>query len=262
MQFPTTRWDELAKATLHGDTVARRALDDFCRRYWTPVNEFIRWKGYDETEAADLTQDFFLHFLETRSWRRADPVRGKFRTFLLGALTHRLAKARSRQTRLKRGGESAPISLEEAEAGDGAGLGLPSVDPAEAAHFDRAWAVRVVGASLTALRDDYAAKEKLPLYEALKIYLTVQRAAPAYEAVARELGMGLGAVKSEIHRLRQGLRAALRHEIGRTVSAPHEVEEELRHLRHVLASHGEDFGGTDETSPDPRGRTDREGGAP
>jgi DNA-directed RNA polymerase specialized sigma24 family protein len=262
VQFPTTRWDELAQATLNGDTASRRALDEFCRRYWAPVNDFIRWKGHDEAEAADLTQDFFLHFLETRSWRRADPVRGKFRTFLLGALTHRLAKARSRQTRLKRGGESAPISLEEAEAGDRAGPGLPSVAPAEAAHFDRAWAVRVVGASLAALREDYAAKEKLPLYEALKIFLTVQRTAPAYEVVARELGMGLGALKSEIHRLRQGLRAALRLEIGRTVSAPHEVEEELRHLRSVLASHGEDFGAVDETGADPRGRTEREGGVP
>src|SRR5688572_18306242 len=85
MRFPTTHWDELAKASLHGDTEARTALDEFCRRYWQPVNAFIRWKGFDQAEAADLTQDFFLNFLKSRAWQRADRRRGSFRTFLLGA---------------------------------------------------------------------------------------------------------------------------------------------------------------------------------
>lgn len=104
MEFPTTRWDELAQASLHGDTAARGALDLFCHKYWQPVNAFLRWKGYTEADAADLTQDFFLNFIETRSWRRADPLRGSFRTFLLGALAHRLQKTHARDTRLKRGG--------------------------------------------------------------------------------------------------------------------------------------------------------------
>ncbi|MEO5959453.1 MAG: sigma-70 family RNA polymerase sigma factor [Opitutaceae bacterium] len=241
MQFPTTRWDELAQASLHGDTAARRALDAFCRRYWEPVNAFIRWKGYAEAEAADLTQDFFLNFVETRSWRRAEPARGRFRTFLLGALTHRLAKARLHQTRLKRGGDSPAISLEETDAGKEAGAALASVPPTEVAHFDREWAIRVLGAALAVTREEYSAKGKQRLYEALKVFLTARGTPPSYETVACELGLGLGAVKTEIHRLRQALRAALRAEIGQTVSAPHEVEAELRHLRDVLAKHAHDF---------------------
>lgn len=247
VQFPTTRWDELAQASLHGDIAARRALDEFCRRYWAPVNGFIRWKGYAEAEAADLTQDFFLNFLETRSWRRADPLRGRFRTFLLGALAHRLAKARAHQTRLKRGGDSPAISLEETGGGEGGGAVLPSVPPVEAAHFDREWALRVLGAALAATREEYSAKGKQRLYETLKCFLTARRTPPSYEAAASELGLGLGTVKTEIHRLRQSLRAALRLEIGQTVSAPHEVEEELRHLRDALANHPQDFDEPGET---------------
>src|SRR5688572_30479256 len=145
MPFPTTRWDELAQASLHGDTAARDALDRFCRRYWQPVNDFVRWKGYSEADAADLTQEFFLNFLENRSWRRADPLRGSFRTFLLGALMHRLQKAHSRDARLKRGGGAPVVSMEEVENELGAG-DLPTVPPAAAAHFDRAWALQMLTA--------------------------------------------------------------------------------------------------------------------
>jgi DNA-directed RNA polymerase specialized sigma24 family protein len=247
VQFPTTRWDELAQASLHGDSAARRALDEFCRRYWQPVNGFIRWKGFPEAEAADLTQDFFLNFLETRSWRRADPLRGSFRTFLLGALTHRLQKARSHQTRLKRGGGATPVSLEETTGDEGTESILTPVSPPDAAQFDRGWAIRILGAALAATRDEYTANGKQRLYETLKCYLTARQTPPSYETAASELGLGLGAVKTEIFRLRQTLRAALRLEIGRTVSAPHEVEGELRHLRDVLADPKYDFNEPGET---------------
>ncbi len=241
MQFPTTRWDELAKASLHGDTLARTALDEFCRRYWQPVNGFIRWKGFDQVEAEDLTQDFFLNFLETRSWRRADQLRGSFRTFLLGALTHRLHKARSHQMRLKRGGGNVPVSLDELEEQKGEGIPSPQVPAVDAAQFDRAWAVRVLDAALAKVREDYGANGKQRLYEALKCFLTPRRAPPSYEETASALGLNPAAVKTEIHRLRQAFRAALRLEISRTVSAPHEIEEELRHLRAVLSDHAHDF---------------------
>lgn len=245
MAFPTTRWDELAQASLHGDAVARAALDEFCRRYWAPVNEFIRWKGYAKAEAADLTQNFFLNFLETRSWRRADPLRGRFRTFLLGALEYRLAKARAHDLRLKRGGGASVVNLDDTADGDGAGV--PSVPPTDAAHFDRAWAIRVLSAALAATRADYTANGKQHLFEALKCFLTPRRAPPSYETAAGQLGLGLGAVKTEIHRLRQSLRAALHLEIGGTVSAPHEIAEELRHLRDVLANHAHDWDEPGET---------------
>lgn len=238
MQFPTTRWDELARASLHGDAEARTVLDEFCRRYWSPVNRFIRWKGYDEEDAADLTQDFFLNFLESRSWRRADRLRGSFRAFLLGALSHRLQKAHDRRLRLKRGGGTTPESLDELGDMDGQSPSSFLVAPADAAHFDRAWGVRLLEAALEAVRADYEGRGKGLLYAALKGFLTARAAPPGYEEVGRELGYHPGAVKTEIHRLRGAFRAALRVEIGRTVTTPHEIEEEFKHLRAVLAQGG------------------------
>ncbi len=236
MQFPTTRWDELARASLHGDAESRRALDEFCRRYWGPVNNFIRRKGHSETEAADLTQDFFLNFIEARSWRRADPQQGKFRTFLLGALAHRLAKSRAHGDRLKRGGGTQIVGLDDAASARDGDDAMPAVAPAEAAHFDREWALGMLGAALAEVRADYAARGKQRHYEALKCYLSTQQAAPAYEAAAAELGIPLAALKTEVFRLRQAFRAALHREIGRTVTDPQQAQDELRYLRNVLAS--------------------------
>ncbi|HET6410239.1 MAG TPA: sigma-70 family RNA polymerase sigma factor [Chthoniobacteraceae bacterium] len=241
MRFPTTRWDELAKASLHGDTEARAALNEFCRRYWQPVNGFIRWKGFDQAEAADLTQEFFLSFLKNRSWRSVDRLRGTFRTFLLGALNHTLQKARLHAARLKRGGGATPLSLDEISDDEGHDTSSPEVSPVDAAQFDRAWAVRVLNGALAEVRQAYALSGKERSYEALKCFLTPRRASTSYEETAASLGMNVGTVKTEIHRLRQAFRAALRREISHTVSAPHEVEEELRHLRAVLSDHSHDF---------------------
>jgi hypothetical protein len=45
----------------------------------------VRRRGYAPEEAQDLTQGFFLHLLEHKTLGRADPLRGKFRSFLLGS---------------------------------------------------------------------------------------------------------------------------------------------------------------------------------
>jgi DNA-directed RNA polymerase specialized sigma24 family protein len=239
IQFPTTRWDELARASLHGDTAARQALDQFCRRYWEPVNGFIRWKGYGEADAADLTQEFFLNFLETRSWRRADRMRGSFRAFLLGALSHRLQKAAAHRMRLKRGGGVAQVSLAELERGTTEAAEVPLVPPTDEAHFDRAWAVRMLTAALARTCEEYVAAGKRQLYVRLEPFITIRHQAPCYDEMAADLGLALGTIKTEIHRLRKAFRAALRAEVAQTVSAPHEIEGELQHLREVLSKHGE-----------------------
>ena len=44
-----------------------------------------------QEEAQDLTQGFFLHLLEHKTLARADPLKGKFRSFLLGSLQNYLS---------------------------------------------------------------------------------------------------------------------------------------------------------------------------
>jgi hypothetical protein len=46
-----------------------------------PLYAYIRRRGHIPEEAQDLTQGFFLHLLEHKTLGRADPLKGKFRSF-------------------------------------------------------------------------------------------------------------------------------------------------------------------------------------
>ena len=241
--FPETRWSQLAAASLNGSEAGRAALEDFCRRYRGPVGGFLRWRGLDADEVEDLTQDFFLHFLRSESWKRADRLRGSFRSFLLGAVVHHIDKTRRRQMAQKRGGGAIAVALNEGgePEEDGVLTESPSPDPAGAMHFDRAWAVAVLTAALERVAAIYSTAGKQPLYLALKPFLPGAGLPQPQEAVAAAFGLSVGAVKSEVFRLRQTFRDALRAEVATTVSAPHELEAELRHLQSVLLDPGFDW---------------------
>jgi DNA-directed RNA polymerase specialized sigma24 family protein len=91
--FLTTQWGLVATASAEGTAEARAALDGLYRVYCYPVYAFIRRRGYGRQDAQDLTQDFFVYLLEKSTLGRADPQRGRFRSFLLGTLDHFLAHA-------------------------------------------------------------------------------------------------------------------------------------------------------------------------
>lgn len=239
MYFPTTHWSLLAKATLNGESEARSALGELCRRYWSPLKQFIRARGYSEQESEDLTQEFLLHLMEHSALRRPDPLRGKFRSFLLGALVKFLSHERERRLTQKRGGQQAHVSLDLIET---AGAVEPSTaDTQETLRFDRSWALAIVRGALEGAERDYANAGKSNLFGVLREFLPGETTPPSYEEAAAKAGMSLAAFNSEIHRFRQQFRDLVRAEVMATVSAPHEIDEEIAHLYRVLMDRGTDF---------------------
>src|SRR5262249_3275676 len=113
--FVSTRWTVVLEA---GDSAtasahAHSALSELCRIYWRPLYAFLRKHGYSSEDAQDLTQGFFADLIETRAYAHADREKGRFRSFLLGALKHFIADARDRACALKRGGEMILETLDE-----------------------------------------------------------------------------------------------------------------------------------------------------
>ena len=237
MYFLTTHWSLLAKATLDGETEARAALAELCRRYWSPLNQFIRSRGYLEAEAEDLTQEFLVHLLEHSALRKPDPDRGRFRSFLLGALTKFLSHERERRLSLKRGGQLPHVSM--ATLGEGVHGPPPE---SEVASFDRAWALTIVKAAVDRVERDYAEGGKDRLFAVLRSFLPGVNVPPPYEQAATEAGMSVAAFTSEVHRLRGKLRELMCAEVMATVSAPHEMEDEIGYLYRVLMDRATDFG--------------------
>src|SRR5262249_54069774 len=87
-QVATTHWSVVLAAGLDDSPKAAQALEHLCRTYWYPLYAFVRRKGHTPTEAQDLTQAFFARLLDKHYLAQADRQRGRFRTFLLTALSH------------------------------------------------------------------------------------------------------------------------------------------------------------------------------
>ncbi len=237
--FASTQWGRLLvdSAAQTGDDVgqaaARAAWEHLYRIYCDPVYAFIRRRGRPRPEAQDLTQAFFVHLLETDSLRRADPAKGRFRSFLLGALSHFLVDDARRTGARKRGGGCHFVFLDDAAAAEGDYLlAAPAWETPERL-FEARWAAAVVGVAFTRLREEMAAAGKGALYDALSDYIAGEEDAP-YQEKADALGLTLPALKSVIHRLRKRYAVRLREEVARTVAEPGDVEAEMRYLRDAL----------------------------
>lgn len=224
----------LAEATLNGDTRGRSALEQMCREYHRPVFVVLRARGFGEDEAEDLTQQFFLELFETEAWKRAERGKGRFRSFLLGTLTHMLQHEWTAKTRLKRGGGACAESLEAArENGDELAA---ADDPHMEIVFDREWALRLIQAAFAKVEGDFAEAGRAEEFAVLRRFLPGVEKPLRYDEAAHLLGKTEGVVKSLIHRLRESYRGTLRSLVARTVSAAHEVDEELAYLHTVLAA--------------------------
>jgi RNA polymerase sigma factor (sigma-70 family) len=234
-QFPATHWSAVLAAGRDDDTRAQEALAALCRTYWYPLYAFVRRQGHGPEDAQDLTQAFFANLLEHRAVAKADPARGRFRTFLLSCLRHFLANERVRAQAQKRGGGCQVVSL-DAEAAETRFGAEPLERESPDRAYERNWALALMEQVLQRLRAEQAAAGKAAQFERLRDGLMGEPDAPRYADLAAQLGLSTDAVKMAVSRLRGRYRELLREEIARTVNNVAEVEEEIRHLFAVLAN--------------------------
>jgi RNA polymerase sigma-70 factor (ECF subfamily) len=231
--FATTRWTVVLNAGDEHPAQHDDALAQLCSTYWYPLYAFIRRQGASPHDAQDLTQEFFARLL-ARNWLdQADREKGKFRWFLLGAVKHFLARERERDATAKRGGGKVHIPLDEILAEKRYGL-EPATDLTPEKLFERTWALTLLARVREQLREHYDKAGKRERFARLECFLPGDHEKRAYADFARELGVSEGALRVELHRMKETYRQLLRTEIARTVSTPTEIDEELRHLIDVM----------------------------
>lgn len=228
-QFTTTHWSVVLRAREMESVEAAVALERLCRAYWYPLYVYVRRKGYAPDDAQDLTQGFFAKLLAGNFLNRADRTKGRFRSFLLGALEHFLAREWTKARAQKRGGGQEVISLNEMDA-EARYLHEPAHNLTPEKIFDRRWATTLLEQAIAALRREYLANNQEEIFDRLAGSLPGDGPSGAYAETAAGLGMSEGAVRVAAHRLRQRYGEMIRAEIAQTVAAPEEVDEELRHL--------------------------------
>ena len=219
--FNTTRWT-LVQQSRGSDPSSRQALSDLCAAYYAPVVTFIMRNGFDEPRARDLAHSFFARLLSSPEVLKPDRARGRFRSYLLGAVKHFVSDTLDQERALKRGGGNQITHLTET------GMNLPedtSLSPDRA--FDRQWALTVVDRVLGRLSNEFDGEGRARHFALLKPWLTGDEGEATQAQIATELGTNEGALKVAIHRLRRRFRELIKDEIAHTVGNEVEARDEL-----------------------------------
>jgi RNA polymerase sigma-70 factor (ECF subfamily) len=228
-QFATTHWSAVVRAGGSDSRAASAALDELCRVYWYPLYAYARRQGSTPPEAEDLTQAFFARVLERNFVARAEPNKGRFRTFLLTLFKRFLANEWNQRHTQKRGGFQPVVSLDTAVAESRLGAEPALKEPADQL-FDRQWAMTLLDQVMTRLQAEHRDSGRGQLFDQLESCLAGDETAQPYAEIAARLGLTEAAVKMAMHRLRARYQHLLREEIAKTVASSDDVEAEIRDL--------------------------------
>jgi DNA-directed RNA polymerase specialized sigma24 family protein len=232
--FCTTQWTIVMRARGDSDE-SREALGTLCEVYWSPVFEFLRREGRDSEDSQELTQEFFKRILDG-GIGKVSPEKGRFRSYLLGALKHFLADRQRDEARIKRGGSVEIQSIESGGSDTSLGIPLPDrAQPAPDAFFDRDWALALIDRGLLAVQDSFDKAGNGQHFEVLKPWLMGNSTYLSQSAAAAKLDLSSNAVTVAIHRLRKSFRSAILAELASTVTNPDDLDEELNYLIKVLS---------------------------
>ena len=214
--FGETAWSVVLAAGSLSESHAREALAELCQMYWPPIYAYLRQRGFNRHDAQDLTQIFFQRIVQDETLRRASPARGRFRSFLLGALTRCLADEQAYLRAVKRGGDAQFISMDEVAAEETHHQRVTlNLTPADS--LDARWAGLLLERALGKVRAEFSANGKAETFEALSPFLAGEKRDISYQDAAQRMGFAMSAVKTHIHRLRQQFASAVPQEVMQTV---------------------------------------------
>ena len=208
MYMPSTLWTTILQ--FHSDP--ERVKDFVVRRYRQPVVEFSRLQGLSEEDAEDVAQEVFVRICKEGFLKKADQIRGKFRTVLL-TITKRVIVSRRRHDTAGVRDRRREIPMR--------GVDIPEEAPADP-EFDRLWVKNLVTQALERLEID-------PAVQALRLHLK----GLTYQQISVELGKKVSDVNNFIHRARERLRSEIELLIGE-YSSREDIAEEIAALRRFL----------------------------
>lgn len=228
-KYPKTHWSIVLAAGQSSSDARKKALAALCAIYWEPVYAFIRAKGRRAEEARDLTQEFFTtRLIEENDHAAADPTRGRFRNWLLKAVSSYLANEYQWRKRQKRDPGTELVSIDTSA--------VEGECPVQVGHhttpermYELRWAMVLLRRALQKLEESYQKRGEGLLFEKIKPLL-VEVPAASNTILAAELGMREGTFKVAVSRCRSRFQERIRAEIAETVTNEDEIENELRYL--------------------------------
>jgi len=216
--FQSTSWDLVRSAP------KVEALDALIRIYWKPLYFYVRQRGFANEEAKDIVQEFLALALQHGMIPRADPLRGRFRTFLLASLNNFLKDRHRFWGRQKRGSGHAPMSL-DLDLGEPRFARSVNVGEPPETIVDRAWAKGLLGQCISEL---VGKPSHLQAFE-------LQMQGLDYLSIGKATGLTETAAKTAVHRLRVRLRGIIRSHLNLEDATDEEVGREVAEFASLLA---------------------------
>jgi len=231
--FPATRWSAIEGARSSDPHERRRALDRIVSLYWKPIYKYVRARYRRSPEdAQDLTQDFFASLIDRETLGAYEPGKARLRTFLRSCVDDLVANADRDARRLKRGGGTAPLSLEfELAEGELARTGLPSPERLDD-FYEREWVRSLFKAAIDQLRATCAAKGREVVFRLFERYDLddAEPGRPTYADLAREFGVSVMDVTNHLAGARREFRRISLDLLRETTASDAEFRREARSL--------------------------------
>lgn len=231
--FSTTQWTVVFRAAHEKTGAGRPALSTVMKKYWRPLYVFARQQGLSSVDAEDATQAFLSELIEGDLLEKADPAKGRFRTYLLTAWKRFLIDQHRAERAAKRGGKVIVQSLQTSLAEQHwRSLAIEQAPPDEL--YTSSWATGLVDETIRRLKLEYM-NGRIAMFDELLPQLTVPVDQGVYTEIARKLAITEGAAKVALHRLRQRFAKTLREVTAETIEDPAELNTEIDELIRVLA---------------------------
>lgn len=197
----------------------------FYDTYRRAVVAYFQARGMTGSDVEDLTQEFFAAALEREFLERADPSKGRFRSYLRAATDRFLVSHWRKEGRSKRKPDQGLVAL------DGQPVRDDGLKPEEV--FDLAWARSVFRHSLHRAQEELAKANKT---NHVAVFVARLQDEP-WDAIAAHYATTVPTVRGWAKAAKTLLARYVREEIGATVT-PEDLDEELGYLSDILARGG------------------------
>lgn len=170
-----------------------RARDRLAEQYWSPIYNYLRrrWQAAPDL-AAEVTQELFLRDLERETFRRFDPERARFRTFLRTCADNLLRDHARRDSVRARAANTLALAGYERELADHAA----ALSPEEV--FERTWRSRVVAIARARLDANLKSRGK-DMHAAIFTMFYDEDPPPSYGEAASRLSISVTDVTNWLH---------------------------------------------------------------
>ena len=226
-----TKWDVVNRAKGGGeDRDSANALEELCRIYRHPIYVALRYKhDYSHHDSEDLAQTFITWLIHGGYLNRADPEKGRFRSFLLSYLDNFVANHRRKMHAQKRGGHAVHVPAEFPSDTNRDAV-EPKDENSPDREFDRAWTLATFREALDRLRTKFTKEGRAEEFETLQNFLLRKRGeGESYAVSAAALGITEVNMRQKVSRFGRKFRQSL-EEVIKPMVKESDLDDELSYL--------------------------------